>query len=201
MKGDLDSKTISLRFDYVSTSALEGKELLMLVNSKTIVYPEDTNDALEFNKTPIKPEIKPYTNMHWLPLSTASPLLTTFTFARERVYEAQSEIDRIMGKPLAYEDFLSVRDDLMEQRPYTLTKTNTRAAAAVDFQLSHHLFIESPRLSQSMLTAFELAGGVYVLLTAVVGFCFSSCVPYFLHLHIIRNLFKVDNNPGGKPQS
>jgi len=52
-----------------------------------------------------------------------------------------------------------------------------------------------------MLVAFELSGGVYILLTVVIGYCFSSCVPYFLHLHIIRSLFKVDNNVGGKPQS
>jgi len=49
------------------------------------------------------------------------------------------------------------------------------------------------------LTAFELAGGIYVLLTAVIGFLFSYFVPYFVHLQIIRSLFKVDNN-SGKPQ-
>jgi len=49
-----------------------------------------------------------------------------------------------------------------------------------------------------MLAAFELAGGVYILLTVVVGFMFSSFVPYFMHLFIIRELFKVDNNDYSK---
>jgi len=78
MKGDLDSKMLEVRFDHVSSASIEGKELLMLMNNKRIFY--DDEDNLK------RPLVKPHTSMHWLPLSAASPIQTTFTFARERVY-------------------------------------------------------------------------------------------------------------------
>lgn len=52
-----------------------------------------------------------------------------------------------------------------------------------------------------MIDAVALAGGVYIILCAIIGFLFSCCVPYFMHLYIIRSLFKVDNNPKKKAQS
>ena len=105
----------------------------MLINNKSVVYHnKETTQMLKIPK-PVKPEVRPHTSMHWLPLSSVTPPLTTFTYARERIYEAQSELDRIMGMPLVYEEFLAMRGSLMERRLFSLKGTNTRAAAAVDF--------------------------------------------------------------------
>ena len=73
--------------------------------------------------------------------------------------------------------------------------------ASITFELSSDLLIESPRREKNIIDGIAITGGVYIILTAVVGFCFSCIVPYLMHLHIIRNLFKVDNNHGKKRQS
>jgi len=78
LKGDLDSKTLTVSFEATSPSAIEGKELLLLVNSKKVVYGGGENSQ--------QPEVKAYTQMQWLPLSATSPIQTTLTYARERVY-------------------------------------------------------------------------------------------------------------------
>lgn len=60
----------------------------MLTNNKRVVYEdEETTQGLEIPK-PVKSEVRPHTSMHWLPLSSVAPLLTTFTYARERIYKA-----------------------------------------------------------------------------------------------------------------
>ena len=82
----------------------------------------------------------------------------------------------------------------MEQRPYTNSTMNPRVASATDFQLNYDLYIDSPRGTQNLQAAIELTGGVYVLLTLVVGWLFSQCVPYLMYLSVIRTLFKMDTN-------
>lgn len=73
--------------------------------------------------------------------------------------------------------------------------------ASLDFQLSYDLFIEAPKREKNVIDSVALAGGVYILLCAVVGFLFSYFLPYFMHLYIIKSLFRVDNNPRKKNQS
>lgn len=86
----------------------------------------------------------------------------------------------------------------------TLGRTAADRAVAfrLEFQLSYDLLIESPlRLTGSVIEAVAISGGIFVLLAAIFTCLFSSCLPYFMHLYIIRNLFKVDNNPRRKPIS
>lgn len=52
-----------------------------------------------------------------------------------------------------------------------------------------------------MIDAVAIAGGVFIILVAIIGFLFSLIVPYLMHLYVIRNLFKVDNSHGKKRQS
>ena len=85
--------------------------------------------------------------------------------------------------------------------PFPYQYSRPTVAASLDFQLSYDLFIEAPKNEQNVLDGIALAGGIYIILCTVVGFIFSSIVPYFMHLYIIRTLFKVDNNPRKKPQS
>jgi len=191
VRGDFDSKTLVVDFEYVSEESLEGKDLLLLLNNKKTNYEEDYRH----------PVILPHTSMHWLPLSSSSPQQTIVTYTRERVYDALTEWEKLLGTALRHRDFLSARESRFERKAYSLRKTNPKVAASLVFQLSHDLLVESPRDNQNRLAAFELAGGVYILLTVVVGFVFSRLVPYFLHLHVIRHLFKVDNNRQSKPQS
>ena len=101
------------------------------------------------------------------------------------------------------EQFLSsVRDESsITYSPFPYQYSRPTVAASLDFQLSYDLFIEAPKNEQNVLDGIALAGGIYIILCTVVGFIFSSIVPYFMHLYIIRTLFKVDNNPRKKPQS
>lgn len=99
-----------------------------------------------------------------------------------------------MGDKMKYKDFLAVRGDRIETRPYAKRSSKSRTAAILDFQLSHDLIVEAPQRFDQILPAFALAGGVYIILTVVVGFIFSCFVPYFMYLNLIRNLFKIDNN-------
>lgn len=123
MKGDFDSKTLTVTFDYVSEEGIEDKEILLLLKNKRVAYDEKYRSF----------EIKPYTSMHWMPVSAASPRQTTMTYTRERIYESQSETDRFKGEDLVYHDFLAARSDRIEQRPYAVRKSNPRVAAVLDF--------------------------------------------------------------------
>ena len=104
-----------------------------------------------------------------------------------------------MGDPYKKEDFLSLRPENIHQTPYNKQTTNPNVGASLEFQLSYDLIIESPRNSKNLIDAVAIAGGIYALLCAVIGCLMSSCVPYFLHLDIIRAIFKIDNNPYKKP--
>ena len=89
MKDDLDSKTLTLTFLPTSEEAVQNQELLFLVNNKKVIYGDDQ----------LSPEIKSYVDMRWLPIgSTKAPVLNTITYTRERVYEAQTEVDLILGR-------------------------------------------------------------------------------------------------------
>jgi len=80
MKGDLDSKTLTMDFVTDSAAKLDGKSLLLLINNKKVAYEGETNEQTV--------SIKPFTGIHWLPLSAENPQLTTVTYMRERIYKA-----------------------------------------------------------------------------------------------------------------
>ena len=65
MKGDLDSKLLTVDYDAATDEVLGGKEILMLINSKKLQYDHDSYPDVT---------IKPYTSMQWLPLSTEAPM-------------------------------------------------------------------------------------------------------------------------------
>ena len=67
MKGDLDSKTLTMDFKASQAEKLDGKSLLLLISNKKAVYQEDADQS----ETAVK--IKPFTSMHWLPLSASAP--------------------------------------------------------------------------------------------------------------------------------
>lgn len=112
-------------------------------------------------------------------------------------------MDRLLGKALESEEYVSsVRDqESITSTAYPYVYSKPSVVASLDFELSHNLYIEARKREQNVLDSVALAGGVYIILCAIVGFIFSAFVPYFMHLYIIRTLFKVDNNPRKKPQS
>ena len=112
-------------------------------------------------------------------------------------------MDRLLSRPLESEQYLSsVRDEnSITYSPYPYLYSKSSVVASLDFQLSYDLFIEAPKHEINVFDSIALAGGVYIILVTLVGMIFSSLLPYFMHLHIIRTLFKVDNNPLKKPQS
>lgn len=83
--------------------------------------------------------------------------------------------------------------------PYTVSKPFV--VASLDFEVSYDLYVAEQKRDKNVIDAIALTGGLYIILCAIIGFIFSAFVPYFMHLHIIRTLFKVDNNPLKKPQS
>ena len=112
-------------------------------------------------------------------------------------------MDRLFGKEIETVEFLSsVRDaSSITYSPFPDRLSKYTVVASLDFQLSYDLFIEAQKRDQNLIDSVALAGGVYIILCAIVSFVFSAFVPYFMHLYIIRKLFKVDNNPRKKPQS
>ncbi len=78
MKGDVDAKNLQVKFEFASLEAIIDKELLLLLKNKKVVYDSDYHYGT----------IKPYTSMHWMPVSAASPLQTTVTYTRERIYDS-----------------------------------------------------------------------------------------------------------------
>ena len=112
-------------------------------------------------------------------------------------------MDRLLGRELETVEFLSsVRDaSSITYSPFPDRLSKYTVAASLDFQLSYDLFIEAQKRDQNLIDSVALAGGVYIILCTIVSFIFSAFVPYFMHLYIIRKLFKVDNNPRKKPQS
>jgi len=106
-----------------------------------------------------------------------------------------------MGDPLEVEEYLSVRDSNVRFQPTLTRASKPSTAASITFELSSDLLIESPRIEKNVMASIAHAGGFYIILTVVIGFLFSLFIPYLMHLNIIRNLFKVDNNHGKKPQS
>ena len=204
MKGDLDSKTLTLDFSARQAEKLDGKSLLLLINNKKAVEVEkESEPGADLVQIETALEIRPFTSMHWLPLSAKAPQLTTITFTRELLYKTQTEQDRLFGRPLQKEQYLSsVRDaSSITYTPFPYHHSQPSVVASLDFQLSYDLYIEAPKNEQNVLDSIALAGGVYIILITIVGFLFSAFVPYFMHLYIIRTLFKVDNNPRKKPQS
>lgn len=138
MKGDLDSKTLTMDFTAMFAEKLDGKSLLLLINNKHAVYEDELYEEAS---------IKPFTSMHWLPLSAKAPQLTTITYTRELIYKAQSEQDRLFGRALESEQFLSsVRDESsITYSPFPYQYSKPTVAASLDFQLSYDLFIEAPK--------------------------------------------------------
>ena len=186
MKDDLDSKTLTVSYKYLGELLdLSGLKLLMVLNNKRIFYGEDLSEVRNV-------AVKSFTSMHWLPVSPASPQETMVTFAREQLYYAQEEKDRLMGTKLKSDTFLAVRDSNILTMPFSEAATKTNTFAQVQFQISPDLYIESPILSKNLIDSATLAGGIFILLTTVVGYLFSCFVPYFMHLYVIRKLFKVD---------
>ena len=61
MKGDLDSKTLTMELNIDSADKLDGKSLLLLLNNKKVVYEGDGDAHVH--------SIKPFTSMHRLPLN------------------------------------------------------------------------------------------------------------------------------------
>jgi len=51
------------------------------------------------------------------------------TFAREKLYFAQEEQDRLLGEPLKSEDFLAVRDSNIVTTPFADVVSKTSIAA------------------------------------------------------------------------
>lgn len=83
-KGDLDSKTLTMDFTVKEPEKLDGKELLLLINNKKAVYPE--NDS-GWSDSENGVRIEPYTSMLWLPASMKAPQLTTITYSREKLFK------------------------------------------------------------------------------------------------------------------
>jgi len=110
-----------------------------------------------------------------------------------------------MGAPLESQEFLSsvqADESNISTSPFPYRLSKPTVVASLDFQLSYDLLIEAAKRENNVIDAVALAGGVYILLCAVVSFLLSFFVPYFMHLYIIKSLFKVDNNPNRKkPQS
>lgn len=190
-KEDLDKKTLMVDFKSSEADLLNDKELLLLLNTKKVVY--DNDGKYESWK------ILPFTSYHWLSILPEAPLLSTVTYTRERIYKAQDEYQRLMGEAEEFEDFLSVRDSNVVQQPRA--KRSNGSVASLTFELSHDLHIESMRREKNLIDAVAITGGIFVILVAIIGYLFSLIVPYLMHLYVIRNLFKVDNNHGKKPQS
>ena len=71
--------------------------------------------------------------MHWLPISNYDPTSTLITYARERVYDSQSEWERLMGESLKQQDFLSVQDVNIKTFPFNSRYTEARVAAKLEF--------------------------------------------------------------------
>ena len=61
--------------------------------------------------------------------------------------------------------------------------------------------MEAVSKQNNVVAAVARAGGIYIILSVVFGFLFSLFVPYFMHLFVIRTLFKVDTNKVKAPQS
>ena len=79
------------------------------------------------------------------------------------------------------------------------SNSKPKVVCSVEFEMSHDLLITAVKKEKNVIDAIAISGGIYIILCAVIGFVFSSLVPYFMHLYIIRNLFKMDNNAGKKP--
>ena len=127
MKGDLDSKTLTIELAIDSAERLDGKSLLLLLNNKKVLYEGDKSE---------KVSIKPFTSMHWLPLSVQHPQLATVTYTRERLFKAQGEYDRLMGKPLESEEFMrSIQEDESNVRysPFAFMISKPTVVASIDF--------------------------------------------------------------------
>ena len=103
LKGDLDSKLLTINFevDGKEPKLLEDKQILMLINNKKVFVDEESD----------VPIVKPFTSMHWLPISDKSPILTSLKYTREKVYKAQTEMERFFGTALESEEFLGFRNN------------------------------------------------------------------------------------------
>ena len=119
MKGDLDSKMLTVHYKYSGELFdLSGLKLLMLLNNKRIFYGEDPSEVRNVG-------VKSFTSMHWLPVSPTAPQETMVTFAREQLYYAQDEQDRLMGTELKSDSFLAVRDSNILTVPFSEAAAKT----------------------------------------------------------------------------
>jgi len=64
MKGDLDSKTLTMDFTASQAEKLDGKQLLLLINNKKAVYSGEHSEFVT---------VSPFTGIHWLPVSANAP--------------------------------------------------------------------------------------------------------------------------------
>ena len=76
------------------------------------------NKKVEYDSDYHYGQIKPFTTMYWMPVSAESPRQTTITYTRERIYDSLTERERLMGEKRNFKDFLAVRSDRIETRPY-----------------------------------------------------------------------------------
>ena len=128
--------------------------------------------------------------MHWLSVNSD----TMVTYTRERLYESQTEYDRLMDVEHKYEDFVAVQEQDVVQKP-----SLRFLDFSLEFQLNYDLLIEAPIGNQvNLVDSIAIAGGIYIILTTVTAYILSWFYPYFMQLFIIRNLFKVDNGANKK---
>ena len=162
------------------------------MNSKRIDYGEDWND----------PQVKQFTDLHWLPISKEIPQTATITLVRNRFHDSNSLLDTIIpfSPGAGYTDFISVPKDKIRSEPYMSPVTNTKVVSTIEFEVSDDLYVEV-KDSFFLIDGLALIGGFLALNIAVFSYIFSLFMPWLMHLRIIQGLFRVDPARGKKPKS
>lgn len=107
---DIVKKSLFVDFKIQKNDYLEGKHILMLINTQEPVF-EDNYE---------KVQLKHYTDMMWLPINSRSPMSETVTFSKKQFWKKGTEFDQYKYKVDDVESFswISV-DKTVQSAPYS----------------------------------------------------------------------------------
>ena len=104
MKGDLQSKIVSIGLIATDRTVLQDKDILPITN----------NGRIDFETRRNNPEVLNYTSYHWIPISTnpAAPVTSTLTLERQTLLQPLSEFSRLLGLKNPEQSFYTVKDNI-----------------------------------------------------------------------------------------